>query len=340
VNQTKLLILVDYKNHFYSSTIKNKYSLDLQILINKFRELNFCTEVKKFNEIDFRQKPDYKYAIYQSSEDRNLHYKEYIEDILLGLKLLNVTLIPRFELFRAHHNKVFMEILRHISRNECVNSIVSNHYGTYEDLINVNKPIEVPFVIKTSAGTGSKSIELAYNNSELLSKAKTISKTYQITDYIKEKIKSFLRPAYIPSSMHRRKFIVQKFIPELAFDFKVLVYYDKYYVLKRYNRKNDFRASGSGLFEWPFEPSYRLLDFARSIFEYFNVPIISLDIAFDGSNYFLIEFQFLMFGPYTIEKSRYYFKKINNNWERIEGHSSLENEFVDSISKYIKLNLF
>jgi len=50
--------------------------------------------------------------------------------------------------------------------------------------------------------------------------------------------------------LHRSKFIVQEFIPDLSNDWKVLVFWDKYYVLRRKNRPNDFRASGSGLFSF------------------------------------------------------------------------------------------
>ena len=76
---------------------------------------DYILVVKHFFEIDFR-KESYKnkWVIYQSSEDPELHYKDYIEDVLLTLKIQGAKLIPNFDYFRAHHNKVFMEFLRDV----------------------------------------------------------------------------------------------------------------------------------------------------------------------------------------------------------------------------------
>ena len=100
-------------------------------------------------------------------------------------------------------------------------------------------------------------------------------------DVIKEHIKRWRRRkmGYVPYSMHRQKFLVQEFIPGLQGDFKVLVYWDRYYVVSRNNRPGDFRASGSGLLTWPEDPPGGLLEYAQRVFNHFRVPMISLDIA-------------------------------------------------------------
>jgi len=70
--------------------------------------------------------------------------------------------------------------------------------------------------------------------------------------------------------------------------------------------------------------------------KHFNVPIISLDIGFDGKDFHLIEFQFLHFGTTTIEKAPFYFQKNKNIWEPIDGKSDLEKVYVDSVCDFIE----
>jgi hypothetical protein len=131
--------------------------------------------------------------------------------------------------------------------------------------------------------------------------------------------------------------VSQTFIPELSGDFKVLVYWDKYYVLGRRNRPADFRASGSGLFSWPEEPPLDLLDYAKRVFDYFKVPVISLDIALSGDTPVLIEFQFVNFGPLTMEHSHWYFvQSEQNSWKKVEGKSMPEVEFARSVVRYFE----
>ena len=40
-------------------------------------------------------------------------------------------------------------------------------------------------------------------------------------------------------------------------------------------------------------------------------------------------------GNYALEKSNFYFKKINNKWHVIREISLLENVFVESVDQYI-----
>jgi hypothetical protein len=82
---------------------------DKRLLEMYFREQGYETVFIRYAEIDFRDM-NFKdqYVLYQSSEDRGLYYKSYIEDMLLGMQLQGAILIPGFHAFRAHHNKVFM----------------------------------------------------------------------------------------------------------------------------------------------------------------------------------------------------------------------------------------
>ena len=133
------------------------------------------------------------------------------------------------------------------------------------------------------------------------------------------------------------KIIVQTFIPNLDGDYKVLYFGGKYYTLKRLNRKNDFRASGSGrLFPVPDNEVEGLLDFAAKVVEEVDFTVMGLDIGFDGTTYHLLEFQFVHMGPYTLSFSEYYHIWNNGRWEKVMAKSDLEKEFCRSMDVYIK----
>ncbi|MFZ1519715.1 MAG: hypothetical protein WAU11_13105, partial [Ignavibacteriaceae bacterium] len=155
------------------------------------------------------------------------------------------------------------------------------------------------------------------------------------TQEVRDQIRAFKHKGYCKQSLHRRKYIIQNFIPHLKNDWKVLIYADRYYVLFRGNRKNDFRASGSGLFKFVQAVPNGLLNFAKTIYDKCNIPNISLDIAFDVNVFHLIEFQALYFGTTTIVKSPFYFERRNGNFALIESKSELEMVYTESIIKYL-----
>lgn len=315
-------------------------NLDVARMGRLFDTAGYRLKIMQFKDIDF-QSDNYegRNILYQSAEDRGLLYKDYIEDILLGLNFQGARLIPDIYKFRAHHNKVFMEILRSLSNCPDLQGISSHAYGTLEDFMSDLDRLPTCFVLKPASGSLSTGIRFKEGRRSQLRYARRLSSSLNLLDFAKRALNTIITKDYRKKSLHRRKFIVQEFVPGLEGDFKVLVYGKKYYVLQRRNRKHDFRASGSGVFSFPVVPPSGLLDFAAAIFNYFRVPFISLDIAKCGDAYVLLEFQFLCFGNYTIERSKFYFSAMTpNNWAKIDEKPDLEREFVASIVHYLKDN--
>ncbi len=334
----KLIILTDYRKQFYSSTRERGGSMNASVLSKLFVKLGFEVVVKKFSEIDFASE-DFGgvFILYQSSEDPGLHYKEYIEDILLGLKLKGAILIPDFFKFRAHHNKVFMEIYRDVVLNKQMDTGVrSRYFGSLEDYKTASIPLGFPSVLKPSEGSRSRGVSLLKDrdSSKAIIRKVSFSPTFQ---NIRRRILSmFDKKGYKKISQNRKKFIIQKYVPGLNGDYKVLVYSGKYFVLWRDNRTNDFRASGSGKLSFPTDVSVGLLNFARGVYECFDVPYISMDIAQAASGQkHLLEFQFLMFGQYTLEKSKHHFVFDGSGWKIIHEEVVLEEQFAKSVYEYI-----
>ncbi len=337
----KLIILIDYRRQFWLKTTHKEANFNLSHLKEVFENLNYNVSMKQFCEIDFKNS-NYKnyYIFYQSSEDPNLFYKSFIEDILLGLQMQGAYLIPSFEFFRAHHNKVFMEILRDIKGNTQIQSLKSYYFGTYEEFKNdLLLTPEKKYVFKLAAGAQSKNVKLLNNNRQFYSIPKKMSRSYNFYYWLVDKVKPYWKkryPVYERKSSHRRKFILQEFIEGLNGDFKILVFPYKIFVLSRKIRSNDFRASGSGKFEFIQDvPSY-ILSFAQMVYNLFEVPFISLDVADNKGTPQLIEFQFTSFGTYTAEQAPFYFINTpTGGWMTQESKIDLEEEIAAAVHYYI-----
>lgn len=290
-----------------------------------------------YPEID--DKKDYlgQFFIYTSSEDPGLIYKGYMEDVLFCLQMKGAILIPEWKFMRAHHNKVMMEKLRDIELSSIDTGIHSKYFGCNEDFFNEVDNISFPCVYKPAAGAGSSDV-LLFKDKE--SAKNTLNKLncnreYTLKEKFLIKIGRIKKPPY---SRFRNKFVIQNFIPDLGGDYKVLIFGDKYYALSRTNRDNDFRASGSGRLNYEPKLPQGIFDFAKSIFDALNVPILSLDIAHDGNRFYLIEFQCLNFGTATLEFSTHYHTLEKDGWIRHEGNSILEKEFIVSLKRHILKN--
>jgi hypothetical protein len=137
-------------------------------------------------------------------------------------------------------------------------------------------------------------------------------------------------------SNNRKKFIVQTFIPNLNGDYRVLVYGEKFYVVYRENRDNDFTASGSGKLNFEADIPNGLLDFAKLIYTKFITPYMSLDIGHLNGKFFLFEFQCLCLGQYTLEKSKFYYRQSSGSWEKVYETPNLEREITVSVIRHVE----
>lgn len=345
----KLNVLTNFYGGFYSSTeIAKRKEL---VYSGQYRKMSMDIEKLKqyannegielcfmfYPEIDLTKDYTNQLFIFTSSEDFGLIYKGYMEDVLLGLKLKGAVLIPDWKYMRAHHNKVMMEELRDIQLSSIDTGIHSRFYGCNEDFLNELDKIQFPCVYKSAEGAGSAGVALFKDKDSALRFIEKAHRNHKIT--LKERLylkTGKLQPS--PYSNYRRKFVIQNFISGLNGDYKVLVFGEKYYALSRENRENDFRASGGGRLNFEPKLPQGIFDFAKSVFDALNVPILSLDIANDGNRFYLIEFQCLNFGTATLDDSTHYYKLENNCWVRHDETSVLEKEFVTSLKRFLKKN--
>lgn len=335
-----IVILTDYKDVFESryDSVPYRQGMDKQILKERFKENGFNVEFIHFYEV-FNYGKLYwqgQFVIYTSSEDIGLNYKSFIEDIILFLELSGAVVIPGFKYLRANNNKVFMELLRKRMRDKYSFGLNTAGFGCIEEAECFLEKVKFPIVFKKASGAMSEGVGIGHSKQDVYRKLKKISSTTSFINDVWDLIRSIRHNGYKKESRFRKKFILQDFIPSLQGDYKVLIFSNKYFVLHRGNRPNDFRASGSGILNYQKNIPDGLLKFANEFFKDLNVPNASLDIAFNGNSFFLIEFQCLYFGTYTLTYSDFHWELNDNQFSLITERVNLENEYVKSITTFIR----
>jgi len=350
-----LIILTDEQSEFLVSKadLENYTSMDISKIRDFFISRNFNVKVCKFSELDLAE--DYKgaYFLYQSSEAPGSFYKRYIENLIYFLEKQGAIPLPKFEYLKAHHDKASMEFLRMGFNDKSLKNVQSLCYGSWVDARNYNSGF--PVVIKAVSGSASAGVYLASNKTEydrLVKKAGKVligqSPLNLLNNHFKNVVKKIIK--FLDKSKERyywslnttpvsTPLVVQTFIEGLTGDYKVLVYGGKYYILFRKNRDNDFRASGSGKFyDVPEEEHEALLSFANKLTREIDFPIIGMDLAFNGKEFYLIEFQMIDLGPITLQRSTFWYELHDGKWIRFDGKSDLEEEFSRAIHDFIELN--
>lgn len=337
--ETKIVALCDYKGRFGSKDNDCPYrsGMDKQILKSEFN--------KHKREIQFlRLKDAYKLSskdgviLYTSQEDIDYKYKDYIEDVINYLSVKGCCLIPDFKYLRSNNNKVFMEFLRTELLTEEY-QLQSFSYGCLEEAVE-ERSLGYPVVVKAAKGASGSGVFLAKDECELISCVKQVSKTRNISKEIRDILRSIKHKGYIRESKHRERFILQRFIPNLANDWKVYVFWDKLFVFYRpVLKKRKFKASGGGYDNYFYGRDAKipdgLLDYALIARQHLDVPNVSLDIAYDGKRFYLVEFQCLYFGTAGILRSRHFFQKMRGEWLAVENKESVESAYAYSLAMFL-----
>ncbi|MGC5286521.1 hypothetical protein [Micromonospora sp. DT231] len=338
---TRILILTDYRGTFYSTarTQHGLCTMDVDRITAYLAGAGLAPEVIRLADLDLSDDLRGVPVLYTSSEDRGLSYKSWIEDLVLALETRGAQVLPGYRYLRAHHNKVMMEALRTHLFPADARRLDTRSFGTYEELAEATLDGPWPKVLKSAYGAGSQFVARAANRTELLRAARTLSRTHDHAESVREHGRRLLRRAHHPRSLHRQKFLVQALIPGLTGDFKVLKMGARYYTLYRRNRPGDFRASGSGDFDFQDMAGVdrdALLDYAEQVCDVLGTPLASLDIGHSGDRFHLIEFQCLHFGTVTAERSTGYHVRAGETWQHVDEECDIEAVFCAAIVGHLR----
>ena len=336
----KILLIRDHNNQFWSTFIDAdiRVSLEVSCIVRYFENVGYLVEVTSFVTFDFTK--DYRdvLVMYASSEDLYGGSKDFYEDVLLWLEVNGAILIPKFQYFRAHHNKVMMEILRLNFNDEALKTIHTIPVRSLDDLHQLS--FSYPCVVKTARGAGGGGVFIVKNETELRNIAHKISRIPSGYNYLRVQLANIKRTICRQTDLrsnHNVKFIVQNYIPGMAGDNKVLVFGNHFYVLHRMNREGDFRASGSGKFaDVPTDELDGILAFAKLCQTQIDAPHLSLDIGFDGKVCHLIEFQCITFGFKAMSLSDHHYVLDNGEFTRVDGPVNSEEEFCYAIKYFLR----
>ncbi len=279
----------------------------------------------------------------------NPSYLRFIQDTVryISFKRSDIILIPNEHQLNSLENKGYQELYKDLLGIE---KVAGKYYGDIDEVLREEK-LNYPFVLKKLTGALSSGVQLLKNKEELQrfqqeTKKKSLKEkaAYQLNKRNSFKKDSNLSPNarllehnFEDFFSKRIPVVVQEFVPGLECDYKVLVFGDKYFVVKRGIRENDFRASGSGKLQWEIPP-IEVLDYAKVMMHIFSVPFISLDIGIDKQKKcYLFEFQGTAFGPATLTAGDKYFYKTDR-WEIKEGKFNLEEEYAYAINHFANEN--
>ncbi|UCD94202.1 MAG: hypothetical protein JSU69_10625 [Candidatus Zixiibacteriota bacterium] len=331
-----LIILTCYDD-FFGQQVEAWVSLDMEKLKATFAGLGYPPRVYSYhqlanNPIDIENS----YIVYSGNPDRE--YYMYAEDILLMLLKHNNILIPSFDVNRCHENKGYQELYK---RQVGIEDPRSIYLGSIRELHNY-KP-GFPLVFKLPFGAASRHVRLIKSRKKLIKHIKSCDTLWRnhLKRFLKERVKKYLLPFRYVREYDEYflkqdvRHILQPYIPNLENDYKVLVFFDKYYVFKRLVRRRDFRASGSGKFLFETPPD-ALLDYAEEVYDQLDLPIAGLDICFNGKMHYLLEFQGIHIGPIGIVRSTGFYNRDKNRWQFTEERPDLEREYASAVVKYIR----
>lgn len=345
MNNLELVVLTSRKK-FFGQTRKPWSSLDVDKMIGMFEARGYKVTLYEFHQlINSGIQLKNKTIFYAFSQKEN--YRQYIRDIMYSLSKDN-RIIPSYDFLMCHENKGYQEIFKkHIG--------FEGLRGEYYTSANELDPdsIKYPIILKAVKGSNGKGVFLVKDK-------KALKKT---TDSLKNKFSLFTNIDLLRRKYFRKKkfsdyplysdrqdyleykeyleveenFVLQQFVPDLDFDYRVLIAHDRYYVMKRSVKKGDFRASGSKKFSFSKIPEKALLNYARGVYQYFDTPFLSIDVLFNGTQYDLVEFQALHFGTSSITKSTGFFQSAaENQWQYVDENPELEKVFATTIMAYLE----
>jgi len=345
------LILITGNDNFFGQTRKPWVSMDVGKLQRAIAERGLGVQKYCFHELMNSDKKITDAIIFYTFSQK-LNRRNYIQDLIRYLDDGSNLIIPSRELLECHENKGYQELYK---KKIHLPALKSFYFSSVKELDSYE--LNFPLVLKTTDGSNGEGVHLIHTKNELRTIIDKLERQEPLTllDLVRRKYfrKQKHYPLYPDYSnrtdyyqyrdyiLKEKNFILQEFIPDLNYDYRVLVLFDKYFAMKRLTHSRDFRASGTKIFEFNRDFPMKLFDYARSVYQKFDAPFLSLDICEHKDDYFLFEFQALHFGISAVLRSTGYHQFINDKWQFIEEKSQgIETELATALVNYIHTKKF
>ncbi|MCB5253179.1 MAG: hypothetical protein RBR69_06655 [Candidatus Cloacimonadaceae bacterium] len=344
---TELYVLTCYDG-FIGQTRKPWVSIDTKAFITELQNSGIKVHQHEFHEV-INGRLDIRDSLVFYSFSHRLSLQHYIRDCLMHLKALGNTLIPSFELFCCHENKGWQELLK---RQLGIRSLDNHYFSSIRELSGYE--LNFPLVFKTLKGSNSTGVALVNSISdikhELHKRLKTISLLQRIDFWRRKHLRIHKQfpgypgydlkkdaLAYQDYMRYELPFVLQEYIPGLSYDYRVIVLGDKYFISKRHTKSGDFRASGAKLFDFDIKKPQPALDKARSLYQRFGAPFLSVDLGENSAGeLFLFEYQASHFGINAIVRGSGYYIDENGSWSFYKEKQPFERYLAQGLIHYLR----
>ncbi len=341
----KIILLTGYE-HFFGQTRKPWVSINTAELITDLQKKGLDVTEIPFHKIINSDLDIHDSIIFYTFSQRD-NLRHYIKDVIYSLQRKDNIIVPGYELLLCHENKGYQESLK---KEYGITDLPAKYFSSKRELQDYS--LEYPLVLKTIEGSNGRGVFLIRSKQQLdecFSKIESGLSIFTKLDlwrrkYLRHKHKfvgydsfdnkkDYLQyKDYITPEM---PFIIQKFIPGLEYDYRIIILGEHYYVTKRLTRKGDFRASGAKRFTFDFSASDELLDYAKNIYERFNSPCLSIDIGESHGNFYLFEYQAQHFGINAIVRGKGFYQHMPRGWEFTTQKIAFEKELSTAFIYYL-----
>lgn len=262
-------------------------------------------------------------------------YKDtlFAKQLLYSLEMSGMRVFPDFKTTWYYDDKIGQKYLLEAISANLVKTYV---FYTKEDALDWARSTTFPKVFKLTKGAASVNVKLVKTQDEafrIIHKAfgkgfrqndvfNKLKERYHIFRLKKKSVLWLIKGLYyifykdeFSSLFPKEKGYVyfQDFIPDNSYDIRIIVIGDKAFGIKRYNRENDFRASGSGNITYDYQEIDRsCITQSFEICERLSAQCLAFDYVFNNNQPLLVEVSY-GFLPQGYDKCQGYWDK-NINW--------------------------
>ncbi|MBW8686441.1 ATP-grasp domain-containing protein [Chitinophaga rhizophila] len=191
-------------------------------------------------------------------------------------------------------------------------------------------------LMRTAFGKGFPSYDRTALFKDSLLRAKRNPGINTLLDAAKAFARIFIRTDLEKNSPRERGYLYfQEFIPDNQYDTRLVVIGNRCFGLRRYNRENDFRASGSGKFDYAkelFDP--RCISLAFEVSDKLGAQSMAYDFIMDkGNNPLIVEMSYCFSIPAYDHCPGYWDKHLVWHEGNFNAQHFMVEDFYNSINK-------
>ncbi len=245
------------------------------------------------------------------------YLRQSTEKLFLLENILGKKVYPNQKTFWHYNNKNAESYLAKVKGIKMPERFVSY---SYEDTLQYLQRCRYPLVSKTAGGAGSRNVRLLKD----FSTAKKELDYLFNKDFKNRSINKILKNCglrHTKYDMQRYYVHYQEFVPGNVRDFRVTTIGNKYvFAFFRRNRKNDFRASGSGLIEYDrTDHNFAVMQYCLDVSRENGFDTMCYDILYTDKQFVSVEFSYI-FNDKAIYDCPGHYELQNGNLKFVDGN--------------------